>query len=90
MTAKPKGKILEIAAQSNKTEQLALAKAAIRPTLQAAATVEQYGKWFSDDLDLMGLVTALGEQTNSRDSPRSESWRGDVDGPSPYARCDIQ
>jgi len=52
-----------------------LAQTALRPTVQGAVTVQQYGKKFGE-LDLMGLVGALTEQTqavNNGDMGRGEA-----------------
>ena len=52
-----------------------IARTAIRPTVQAAATLREYGKSFGD-LDLDGLLTALSAQTQATtegDLARGES-----------------
>ena len=65
MTAKPKEPNLNIAGQRQDSRESALAKIAIRPSLQGAATVRQYGTWISKGLDLHELASALSEQSNA-------------------------
>lgn len=54
----------------------AIARTVIRPTVQAAVTLKQYGKSSYDDLDLSGLIDSLTEQTRASsdgDPKRAES-----------------
>jgi hypothetical protein len=81
MTSKPKSsKKLnsnEIAATGHSGEDMSVMKArtVLRPTVQAASTLKEYGKAFGD-LDLTGLIDCLGEQTkasNDGDTCRAEA-----------------
>jgi len=54
---------LTVAKEEKVQEPLALARTALRPTVQAAVSVREYGKNFGD-LDLTSLVEALTEQTD--------------------------
>ena len=42
-----------------------MTRAVLRPTLNGAATISDYGKWFLAEYDLNELMTALGEQTKN-------------------------
>ena len=57
--------VLRIDAAQNDTREAAIAKAALRPTLQGAATVQRYVNWMPADLELNELVNALSEQTRA-------------------------
>ena len=65
MTRKAKEKPLEIAAQPNDSEEAAVARAVLQPTLQGAMTARAYGKWLPEELDLNELIKALQEQTSA-------------------------
>ena len=52
------------------------AQTILRPTVQAASTLQQYGKAKYGDLDLMGLVAALSDQTNATNE--SDLSRGEA------------
>lgn len=66
---------LEVASEPGDSRAQALAQTAIRPTVQAALTLQQYGQKF-DGLDLTALVDALSDQTkavNESDLGRAEA-----------------
>ena len=61
--------------QPGKDEALGIARSVLRPTVQAADTLEAYDKSYGD-LDLSGLIAALTEQTkasNDGDMGRAEA-----------------
>jgi len=81
MTSKQKSlkklKSNQIAAVGPSEEDFEITKArtALRPTVQAASTVKEYGKIFGE-LDLTGLIVCLGEQTKDcidGDTSRAEA-----------------
>ena len=52
--------------EPDEDEAVALARTVLRPTVQAAVTLREYGKGFgSKDLDISGLIDALTAQTNA-------------------------
>jgi hypothetical protein len=53
-----------VKAKPGEDEAVAVARTALRPTVQAALTLREYGKGFTD-LDLTGLIDSLTEQTNA-------------------------
>jgi hypothetical protein len=55
----------EAAALPGGSEDLAFAKTALRPTVQAAITLTEYGKEVFGDLDLSGLIDSLTAQTKA-------------------------
>jgi hypothetical protein len=56
---------LHVHLEKNETEGRALARAMLRPTLQGAATLGHYNKWFpAKGRELNELIQALTEQTN--------------------------
>jgi hypothetical protein len=55
---------LNVEAKRGEDEAVALARTAIRPTVQAAITLKEYSKKFGD-LDLSGLIDELGDQTQA-------------------------
>ena len=66
---------LEATAMPGEKEGLAIAKTALRPTVQAAITLNEYGKVFGE-LDLSGLIESLTAQTkavSNGDLRRSEA-----------------
>ena len=56
---------LEIPYRPDEDEAKLLAETTLQPTVQAAATLQHYGKGTFADLDLMGLVKALSDQTQA-------------------------
>ncbi len=54
-----------IKGEPGESKKAAITRAVIRPTLNGAATISEYGKWYPDELDLPELVKALGEQTKA-------------------------
>ena len=55
---------ITVAAKPNEDEAVALARTFLRPTVQAAVTLKEYGKAYGD-LDLSGLIDALTVQTKA-------------------------
>ena len=56
---------LHVHLEKNETEPQALARTMLRPTLQGAATLGHYNKWFpAKGRELNELIQALSEQTN--------------------------
>ena len=53
-----------VAGKSDEDETAAIARSALRPTVQAAVTLREYGKIYGD-LDLAGLIDALAAQTEA-------------------------
>ena len=54
----------QITATGRPDEAVGMARTVMRPTVQAAVTLREYGKSFGD-LDLTGLIDSLTEQTNA-------------------------
>ncbi len=52
------------AGKPDEDQALAIARTVLRPTVQAAVTLKQYGKSYGD-LDLSGLIDSLTEQTRA-------------------------
>jgi hypothetical protein len=72
--AKPYPNGLTVFANPGDNDELAMARFALGPTVQAATTLQEYGKKFGD-LHLQGLIDALQEQTKASsegDSQRAE------------------
>jgi hypothetical protein len=55
---------LTVSRDENESEEVAMAKTALRPTLQSAATIMQYNR-LAGELDLGGLMTELAAQTKT-------------------------
>ena len=51
-------------AKPSEDQAAGIARTVMRPTVQAALTLKEYGKPFGD-LDLTGLIDSLTEQTNA-------------------------
>ena len=64
VTRKPKGNEVPAAAKPDEKPSAAIARAVLRPTVQAALTLKEYGKAFGD-LDLPGLIEELRAQTEA-------------------------
>jgi len=58
-------KHLDVRANPGETREKLLAETALRPTVQAAVSLQHYGKGTFGDLDLTGLVQALSAQTKA-------------------------
>jgi hypothetical protein len=67
---------LQIDATPTDSEASAVAKAALRPSLQGAVTIQRYGNWLPATLDLNELVKALNDQANA--TIRNELGRGEA------------
>ncbi len=65
MARKRKDKALLIKSKPGESKKAAITRAVLRPTLNGAATISEFGKWYPDELDLPELVKALGEQTKA-------------------------
>ena len=64
VTRKPKGNEVPAAAKPDEEPSATIARAVLRPTVQAAVTLKEYGKAFGD-LDLPGLIKELRAQTEA-------------------------
>ncbi len=61
---KPKSDQIQAVGKPNEDDGVVIARTVLRPTVQAAMTLQDYGKRFGD-LDLTGLVDALTVQTEA-------------------------
>ena len=64
VTRKPKGKKVPAAVKPDEKPSATIARAVLRPAVQAAVTLKEYGKAFGD-LDLPGLIEELQAQTKA-------------------------
>ena len=61
---KPKPGHIQAVGEPNEDEGVVIARTVLRPTVQAAVTLKDYGKSYAD-LDLSGLIEALMVQTEA-------------------------